>query len=164
TLCLMCGPTGAIETRASVSTGNPQPRPRTDAPLDTRTTRSDHSAATRGYVRACPNCRNAPTWEGGMSIVDRAQRQQERQRAESPPEKECINLVIRPMLAKPNYGDWSDFISHIGGLCIEADFDLIIFDTISAVAPWKNENDSADVQGTLTPLNGLLGLNAAILL
>jgi hypothetical protein len=74
-----------------------------------------------------------------------------------------LSVLCRPMLARPNFGDWSEFIGHVEGRAIERHCDLVIFDTISAFAPWKSENDSAEVMGTITPLNrltraGLAGL------
>src|SRR5262249_54832082 len=75
-----------------------------------------------------------------------------------------LSVLCRPMLAKPNYGDWSDFLGHVEGRAIERKCDLVVIDTISSFAPWKSENESAEVQGTITPLYRLTAANMAVLL
>jgi len=72
-------------------------------------------------------------------------------------------VMSRPMLGRPNFGDWSDFLGHIEGRAIERKCDLVVIDTISAFAPWKSENDSAEVMGTMTPLNRLTEAGLGVL-
>jgi AAA domain len=74
-----------------------------------------------------------------------------------------LSLLCRPMLAKPTLADWLDFVRHVGDCAAKRSCDLVVFDTISAFAPWKSENDSAEVQSTTTPFNRLLDAGRAVL-
>lgn len=66
-----------------------------------------------------------------------------------------LSLICRPMVSKPSYGDWCDFIDHVAGQAAARQCNLVVFDTISAFAPWRDENDAAAVQATMTTLNRL---------
>jgi hypothetical protein len=75
-----------------------------------------------------------------------------------------LSVLCRPMIAKPTFADWTDFLTHVEE-CATADaVDLVVIDTVSAFAPWKSENDSAEVMGTLTPLNRLTKAGFAVVL
>lgn len=74
-----------------------------------------------------------------------------------------LHFLCRPMLAKPTLGDWLEFIGHLKSLTV-GKFDLVVLDTLSAFVPWKNENDAAEVQAALTPLNALTEAGLALLL
>ncbi|HKB04039.1 MAG TPA: AAA family ATPase [Gemmataceae bacterium] len=73
-------------------------------------------------------------------------------------------VLCRPMLARPDFATWSEFVAYLGECAAKRQSDLVVIDTIAPVAPWKNENDAAEVQGTLTPLNGLTRNGLAVLL
>jgi hypothetical protein len=75
-----------------------------------------------------------------------------------------LSLICRPMVAKPSRAEWAEFVTHIGKLATERNCDLVAFDTISAFAPWRNENDAAEVMETMTPLNRLTRAGPAVLL
>jgi putative DNA primase/helicase len=77
---------------------------------------------------------------------------------------DALFVMSRPMLAKPSFADWSEFIAFVAEQAAELVCDLIVIDTTSAFAPWKSENDAAEVQGTLTPLNRLTQAGHAVLL
>jgi hypothetical protein len=59
---------------------------------------------------------------------------------------------IRPFVGKPSYGLWEEFIGWLADKLIDRPADLIVFDTISALWPVKDENDAAQVQRALMPL------------
>lgn len=69
---------------------------------------------------------------------------------------DSLAVLSRPMLTKPTNAEWVEFIAHVHALATAHKADLIVFDTISKFAPWRNENDSADVMATMTPLDRLV--------
>lgn len=75
-----------------------------------------------------------------------------------------LSVMCRPMLAKPSFADWVEFVAHVANQAAHRGCDLVVFDTVSAVAPWKNENDAAEVMGTITPLTRLTRAGLAVLL
>jgi AAA domain/DnaB-like helicase N terminal domain len=75
-----------------------------------------------------------------------------------------LSLLCRPMFAKPSQAEWSEFIAYVGAQALERKCDLVVFDTISSFAPWRDENASAEVQAALTPLNQLTQFDLAVLL
>ena len=77
---------------------------------------------------------------------------------------DAVSLMCRPMLAKPSFADWCDFIAFVADHAEQHKYDLIVLDTTSAFAPWKSENDAAEVQATITPLNRLTQAGCAVLL
>ena len=64
-----------------------------------------------------------------------------------------LSIIIRPLLAKPSHAEWVEFVAYVAACAADRSCDLIVFDTFSAFVPWKNENDSAEVQATMLPLN-----------
>ncbi|HVL13288.1 MAG TPA: AAA family ATPase, partial [Gemmata sp.] len=75
---------------------------------------------------------------------------------------DSLAVMCRPMVVKPTFLDWADFLAHVVR-CAARRFDLVVIDTLSAFAPWENENSAADVQATLTPLNQLTDAGLAVL-
>jgi hypothetical protein len=75
-----------------------------------------------------------------------------------------LAVLSRPMLAKPNYGEWCEFVDYVGAWAAARSCDLVVFDTIGAFAPWRNENDAAEVQGTMNTLNRLTRDGRGVLL
>lgn len=73
-----------------------------------------------------------------------------------------LHLLCRPMIAKPSVGDWLDFLNHVARCA--AGFDAVAFDTIAAFAPWRDENDAAEIVTAVTPLNVLTGAGLAVTL
>lgn len=72
-----------------------------------------------------------------------------------------LHLLCRPMIAKPTYPEWREFVTYIAGLAI-GKFDQVAFDTISAFAPWKSENDNAEVVATFLPFVQLAKAGLAV--
>lgn len=75
-----------------------------------------------------------------------------------------LSLICRPYLTKPTSEDWRDFIGHVHQWAVRRKCDLVVFDTISHLAPWKDENDAAQVTEALTPLNTLMRDGMGVLL
>lgn len=75
-----------------------------------------------------------------------------------------LSLMCRPMIAKPSMADWSEFVAFVAEQAAATAVDLVVIDTTSAFAPWKSENDAAEVQGTITPLNRLTQAGLAVML
>ncbi len=74
------------------------------------------------------------------------------------------HCIARPFMSKPSHGQWRAFIRHIVELTTEHIYGLIIFDTLGSVAPYQNENDAAEMQATLMPLQAIADTGAAVLL
>lgn len=77
---------------------------------------------------------------------------------------DSLAVLCRPFICKPTFADWSDFLSHVCRCAGEFRADLVAFDTLAAFAPWRCENDSAEVMATLTPLNQLSEAGHGVLL
>lgn len=75
-----------------------------------------------------------------------------------------LSVLCRPLIAKPNFADWMDFVVHVQDHAVERQCDLVVFDTLGAFAPWKSENDAAEVQGTMNVLTRLTEAGLAVLL
>lgn len=75
-----------------------------------------------------------------------------------------LSVLCRPLLAKPSLGDWREFVGFVAEKAGERAAELVVFDTISAFAPWRDENASAEVQAAVTPLNRLTEAGLAVLL
>jgi hypothetical protein len=73
-----------------------------------------------------------------------------------------LSLMCRPMLAKPNITQWSEFIDHVATSAAERQCDHVMIDTLGTFAPWKNENDAAEVQAAVLPLNRLTNAGLAV--
>jgi hypothetical protein len=119
-----------------------------------------------GFLLRALQCRQPflgrTTKEGRTLIVSEESRGLWCRRRDALALDDHLSLLCRPMLAKPSFGDWQDFIEYVGNCAAERKIDLVLFDTIGAVAPWKSENDAAEVQGTMTPLNRLTGAGLAV--
>jgi hypothetical protein len=74
------------------------------------------------------------------------------------------HVLSKPILAKPSYADWAEFIEYVADDAAAMDADMVVIDTLSKFAPWRNENDSADVQGTMNPLDRLTKAGLGVLL
>jgi hypothetical protein len=77
---------------------------------------------------------------------------------------DSVHVMSRPLLAKPDFSTWAEFVAFIAEQADRLQCDLVVIDTTSAFAPWRSENDAAEVQGTLTPLNRLTTAGRAVLL
>lgn len=75
---------------------------------------------------------------------------------------DSVSFLCRPMMAKPSHADWSSFLLHLRDK--GEGFDLILLDTLSTFAPWKSENDSAEISATFAPINLLTQAGFAVLL
>jgi hypothetical protein len=66
-----------------------------------------------------------------------------------------LALLCRPMMVKPTPMDWVDFVLHVQDCASSHKADLVVIDTISTFAPWRNENDTAQQMEAVIPLNYL---------
>jgi hypothetical protein len=85
-----------------------------------------------------------------------------RRRCDSFGLQNCL-FLCRPFNAKPTFSDWQQFISYLSEFAANG-CGLIVLDTLGAFAPWKNENDAAEVAATLAPLNLLTRAGLAVML
>jgi hypothetical protein len=69
-----------------------------------------------------------------------------------------------PFLGKPTHHAWESFIKHLAGIVVERGIEVVIFDTIFHFWPAQDENDSAEVLKSITPLQRLTGAGAGVLL
>lgn len=74
-----------------------------------------------------------------------------------------LSVLCKPMFAKPTLYDWSRFVQYVADRATARCCDLVVFDTLGAFAPWKNENDAAEVQAAMTTLNLLTRAGPAVL-
>lgn len=97
-------------------------------------------------------------------VVSEESREKWIERRESLELDESLSLLCRPTRAKLSPREWEGFIEHLLRLSVGA-FDVIVFDTISCFAPWRDENASAEVEAAVRPLNRLLEeADAAVML
>lgn len=62
-----------------------------------------------------------------------------------------LSIMNRVMKGKPTLAEWCDFILHIRDKA--EGHDLVVIDTADKHVPWRNENDAAEVNAALLPLN-----------
>jgi hypothetical protein len=74
------------------------------------------------------------------------------------------DFVIKPFRGKPSQRKWAAFIDLIAGWVREGNYELVVFDTLASVAPYLDENDSAAMLATLTPLHGITEAGGAVLI
>jgi hypothetical protein len=74
-----------------------------------------------------------------------------------------LSLLCKPTVAKLNYGEWCEFIGYVGEQAAERECDLVAFDTLGTFAPWKNENESAEVNAAVLPFNRLTEAGRGVL-
>ncbi len=77
---------------------------------------------------------------------------------------DCCEFICRRFKARPTAAEWREFTKVIAGLVEERKFDVVIFDTISALLPVVSENDAAEVNAALMPLHEITEAGAGILL
>lgn len=68
---------------------------------------------------------------------------------------DAIHFDSRPFKGRPNVVTWLAYIGHLQKWCDAHAIDVIIFDTLSALWPVNDENNAAEVQAALMPLQGL---------
>lgn len=73
-----------------------------------------------------------------------------------------LAVMCRPMRSKPTLEQWEHFVDHVLAEA-EGRFDLVAFDTLSAFVPWQNENSSAEIMASITPLNRLTEAGLGVL-
>jgi hypothetical protein len=74
------------------------------------------------------------------------------------------SFLCRPLKARPDYPEWLCFVNHLAELAQRDHYDLVIFDTISAFMPVRDENDAAQVLRALAPLVAIMEAGAGLLL
>jgi hypothetical protein len=77
---------------------------------------------------------------------------------------DSLHLLCKPMVVKPTQQSWFEFIQYVKSWAVKLQVDLVIFDTIATFAPWKSENDSAEVIAALNPLTLLTEAGFAVAL
>lgn len=70
---------------------------------------------------------------------------------------------VRPFPAKPRWERWHEFLFHLKAWRADRPFDALVLDTISNLWPVRDENDNAQVQSALMPLQQI-GDDLAILI
>jgi hypothetical protein len=78
--------------------------------------------------------------------------------------KDHIEFQVRPFAARPRREDWRRFLDYLCDIQGRRAFDLLVFDTLSNLWPVRDENDAAQVQEALMPLQPLAGQDAGLLL
>jgi len=66
-----------------------------------------------------------------------------------------VHLLVQPWSQKPMPADWLAWLDFLKKYCDENRIKVVIFDTLSAVWPIRNENDAGEVQAALMPLREL---------
>ncbi len=74
-----------------------------------------------------------------------------------------IEVLIRPFAGKPDQKRWMEFLAYLQEIVPEKKYDLVVFDTLSALWPVKDENDAAKVQEALMPLRSVSDTTAFLL-
>jgi hypothetical protein len=77
--------------------------------------------------------------------------------------RDNVHFLCRPFTYKPSSARWERFIEHIGKQAIDLTANLVVFDTISALWPVREENDAGAVQAALMPLWTLTKVSALLL-
>jgi hypothetical protein len=72
-------------------------------------------------------------------------------------------FLVRPFMGRPDPPAWYEFLAWVADYQREQPADLIVFDTLPALWPVRDENDAAHVQAAVAPLHRLTG-QAALLL
>jgi hypothetical protein len=67
------------------------------------------------------------------------------------------------MLGNPTLGEWFGFVEFLCDRAVARKADLVVLDTIGKFAPWENENDAAQVQAAMNPLDRLTKAGLAVL-
>ena len=75
---------------------------------------------------------------------------------------DALHVLCRPTSAKMSHHDWREFVEYLRDYAAEK-FDLVMLDTIGTYAPWRDENDAAEVQATMLPLNMLTEAGLAVM-
>ena len=74
-----------------------------------------------------------------------------------------VQVLSKPLMGKPSLRAWESFIGHIASHARASKADLVVIDTLGKFAPWKCENDAAEVQATLNPLDRITSDGAGLL-
>lgn len=75
-----------------------------------------------------------------------------------------IHIVSRPFMRRPNYAAWVEFVDHVTGLVTSGGYTMVVLDTLHNLWPVDNENDAADVNKAIMPLQMITALGASVLL
>jgi hypothetical protein len=73
-------------------------------------------------------------------------------------------FYIRPFLGRPDPAEWNVFLRHIAGLVQQRDLALVCFDTLAALSPCDDENDSAKMLAAISPLHRITEAGVGVLL
>lgn len=85
-------------------------------------------------------------------------------RAEDLGLSEDVWLLCRPIKARLNYQQWIELLKYCADFCKEKGIELFIVDTLSGFWNVKDENNAAEVDSALLPLNELLEKQISVLL
>ncbi|MFG0331701.1 MAG: AAA family ATPase [Phycisphaerales bacterium] len=75
-----------------------------------------------------------------------------------------VDVWSRPFAGKPSPADWIAFLRHVSSLVRSNGYRVVVFDTLASVAPFKDENSSAEVMASLAPIIGISNAGAATLI
>jgi AAA domain len=74
-----------------------------------------------------------------------------------------LRFMVRPFKTKPTKTQWLAFIEYVTSQIKKHDVHLVVLDSLSSLWPVGDENDAAQVQEALTPLNGITEVAALLL-
>lgn len=72
--------------------------------------------------------------------------------------------ISRPFILRPSESEWAGFLEHLAGYVADDVYRVVVFDSIAALSPCRDENDSIKMLDALQPLHILTKVKAAILL
>ncbi len=75
-----------------------------------------------------------------------------------------VSLISKPFLQKPNKAAWESLCKHLGAEVALHQYDFVVFDTLPNLWAVKNENDNAEVQEALVPLNYITEHGAGVVI
>lgn len=73
-------------------------------------------------------------------------------------------IVSRPVKEKLSYDKWTNLLKKANVFCLKNRIGLLVIDTVSGFWNVRDENNAADVQAALLPLNYLTSQNIGVLL
>ena len=101
---------------------------------------------------------------GNVLIVSEEPRSLWRDRVQELGIGDHCEFLSRPFKGRPSQADWGAFIEWLSRYVMERRCALVIVDTLAAVNPVTDENDSARMMEVLTPLHRVTDAGAGVVL
>jgi hypothetical protein len=86
-----------------------------------------------------------------------------RKRIDSLGIRDNVRFICRPFTSKPSITQWERFVDHVAKHAEKMGADLVVFDTLSALWPVRDENNAGEVQAALMPLWKIAEISGQIL-